>query len=73
MASWEKEQVRLLKLFEEISSGSSNSESESDADSAEKNSLKHEKNQKMMRDGIPIQHVPETFLLMQMPPGFVWI
>ena len=37
MASWEKEQARRLKLFEEMSSGSSNSESESDADSAENN------------------------------------
>ncbi|KAF5301616.1 hypothetical protein FQA39_LY10663 [Lamprigera yunnana] len=37
MSSWEKEQARLLKLYEEMC-GSSSNESESDADSAENNS-----------------------------------
>ena len=38
MTSGEKEQARLLKLYEKINSGSNNSESECDADGAENNS-----------------------------------
>ena len=60
MASWEKEQARLLKLFEETGSGSSNSESEPDADCAENNSSGSEENESTTDEEYEAPEEPEN-------------
>ncbi|KAG5900518.1 hypothetical protein JTB14_010927 [Gonioctena quinquepunctata] len=60
IASWEKEQARLLKLFEETGSGSSNSESEPDADCAENNSSGNEENESTTDEEYEAPEEPEN-------------
>ena len=55
-----KEQARLLKLFEETGSGSSNSESEPDADCAENNSSGSEENKSTTDEEYEAPEEPEN-------------
>ncbi|KAF5293026.1 hypothetical protein FQA39_LY13795 [Lamprigera yunnana] len=57
--TWEKEQARLLKLYEEMC-GSSSNESESDADSAENNSSGSEDNESTTDEEYEAPEEPEN-------------
>lgn len=60
MDSWEKDQARLLKIVEEMNSGSSNSESESDADSAENNNSDSEDDESTTDEEYEAPEEPEN-------------